>query len=62
VVGADGAVAEAVAEHLEFIVGETLAVEVPVVLAAALSTEITAAAEPRPVGEGGEVRVQVTWT
>jgi hypothetical protein len=44
---ADGAVAEAVAEHLEFIAGETLAVEVPVVLAAALSTEITAAAEPR---------------
>jgi hypothetical protein len=31
---ADGVVAEAAAEHLEFIVGETLAVEVPVVLAA----------------------------
>jgi isoleucyl-tRNA synthetase len=51
-VGADGAVAEAVRTHLEFVAGETLALELVIVAAA----ELTGSA-PQPVGDGGEVRV-----
>ena len=53
-VGADGPVAEAVRAHQAFIAGETLATEVRVLPAAELT------ATPQPVGEGGEVRVEVT--
>jgi isoleucyl-tRNA synthetase len=53
-IGADGPVADAVRAHLAFIAGETLATEVQVLPAADL------AADPQPVGEGGQVRVQVT--
>jgi isoleucyl-tRNA synthetase len=53
VVGADGAVADAVRAHTAFIAGETLATELTVVPAA----EVTA--PPQPVGDGGEVRVTV---
>ena len=53
VVGADGAVADAVRAHAAFIAGETLATDLTVVPAA----EVTA--EPAPVGDGGEVRVTV---
>jgi len=55
VVGADGAVADAVLTHAAFIAGETLATELAVVTAA----EITAASAPQPVGDGGEVRVAI---
>ncbi len=55
VVGADGAVADAVRAHAAFIAGETLATELTVVPAA----EFTADAVPQPVGDGGEVRVAV---
>jgi isoleucyl-tRNA synthetase len=53
VVGADGAVADAVRAHEAFIAGETLAVAVSVVPA------LDVTADPQPVGDGGEVRVQV---
>jgi isoleucyl-tRNA synthetase len=53
VVGADGAVADAVRAHAAFIAGETLATELSVVPAA----EVAGAAVPQPVGDGGEVRV-----
>jgi isoleucyl-tRNA synthetase len=53
VVGADGAVADAVRAHAAFIAGETLATGLTVVPAA----EVTAA--PQPVGDGGEVRVSL---
>jgi isoleucyl-tRNA synthetase len=53
VVGADGAVADAVRAHAAFIAGETLATELTVVPAA----EVTA--PPQPVGDGGEVRVTI---
>jgi isoleucyl-tRNA synthetase len=52
-VGADGAVADAVTAHAEFIAGETLAVDMEVRPAA----EIDAPAQP--VGDGGTVRVLV---
>jgi isoleucyl-tRNA synthetase len=51
VVGADGAVADAVRAHAAFIAGETLATDLTVVPAA----EVNSA--PQPVGDGGEVRV-----
>ncbi|HXW47651.1 MAG TPA: isoleucine--tRNA ligase [Streptosporangiaceae bacterium] len=51
--GADGAVADAVRAHREFIAGETLATGVHVLPAA----EVDAAAQP--VGDGGSVRVMV---
>ncbi|HTU74896.1 MAG TPA: isoleucine--tRNA ligase [Trebonia sp.] len=54
VIGADGPVADAVRAHQAFIAGETLATDVRLRPAA----ELTAA--PQPVGEGGQVRVQVT--
>jgi isoleucyl-tRNA synthetase len=54
VVGADGAVADAVRAHSAFITGETLATELTVVPAAEL-----AEAAPQPVGDGGEVRVML---
>jgi isoleucyl-tRNA synthetase len=50
-VGADGAVADAVRIHAEFIAGETLATTLAVVPAAALS------GPGQPVGDGSEVRV-----
>jgi isoleucyl-tRNA synthetase len=53
-IGADGPVADAVRAHQAFIAGETLATDMRLLPAA----ELTAA--PQPVGEGGEVRVQVT--
>jgi isoleucyl-tRNA synthetase len=53
VVGADGAVADAVRAHAAFIAGETLATELTVVPAAEVTTEAA------PVGDGGEVRVTV---
>jgi isoleucyl-tRNA synthetase len=53
VIGADGATADAVRAHQAFIAGETLAVALDVVPA----TDVTAAAQP--VGDNGEVRVQV---
>jgi isoleucyl-tRNA synthetase len=53
VVGADGAVADAVRAHTAFIAGETLATELTVVPAA----EVTTA--PQPVGDGGEVSIEV---
>ncbi|HUN36071.1 MAG TPA: class I tRNA ligase family protein, partial [Trebonia sp.] len=52
-VGADGPVAEAVRVHQGFIAGETLATDVRLLPAAELTTA------PQPVGDGGEVRVQV---
>jgi isoleucyl-tRNA synthetase len=52
-VGADGPVADAVRAHAAFVAGETLATDLTVVPAAA----VTAAAQP--VGDGGEVRVAV---
>jgi isoleucyl-tRNA synthetase len=52
-VGADGAVADAVRTHSEFLAGETLAVEVAVVAEA----EVTAPAQA--AGDGGTVRVTV---
>jgi isoleucyl-tRNA synthetase len=54
VIGADGPVADAVRAHQPFIAGETLATDVRVLPAAGL------AAAPQPVGEGGQVRVEVT--
>jgi isoleucyl-tRNA synthetase len=51
--GADGAVADAIRAHAEFIAGETLATSLAVVTAAEVS------APPQPVGDGGEVRVTV---
>jgi isoleucyl-tRNA synthetase len=53
VVGADGAAADAVRAHAEFIAGETLATTLTVVPAAEV------AAEAAPVGDGGAVRVTV---
>jgi isoleucyl-tRNA synthetase len=53
VLGADGAVADAVRAHAAFIAGETLATELTVVPAAEVSSP------PQPVGDGGEVRVAV---
>jgi isoleucyl-tRNA synthetase len=53
VIGADGAVADAVRAHTAFIAGETLAVSVSVVPGAELP------AGPQPAGDAGEVRVQV---
>ncbi len=50
-VGADGPVADAVRAHAAFIAGETLATELTVVTATAVT------APPQPVGDGGEVRV-----
>jgi isoleucyl-tRNA synthetase len=52
-IGADGVVADAVRSHSAFISGETLATSLGIVDPATL-------AAPQPVGEGGEVRVQVT--
>ncbi len=52
-IGADGAVADAVRAHAEFLAGETLAVE----LAIAPSAEVDAAAQA--VGDGGSVKVTV---
>jgi isoleucyl-tRNA synthetase len=51
VVGADGRTADAVRAYAAFIAGETLATDLSVVPAAEV------AAEPQPVGDGGEVRV-----
>ncbi|HVT69146.1 MAG TPA: isoleucine--tRNA ligase [Trebonia sp.] len=53
IVGADGAVADAVRAHAPFIAGETLATKLTVVPAA----EVTS--QPQPVGDGGEVRVAI---
>jgi isoleucyl-tRNA synthetase len=53
VVGADGPAADAVRTHAAFIAGETLATELTVVPAAEVSTA------PQPVGDGGEVSVEV---
>lgn len=53
VVGADGAVADAVRAHAAFISRETLATELTVTGAADV------VADPQPVGDGGEVRVTV---
>ena len=52
-IGADGAVADAVGTHAEFIAGETLAVDVSVLPAASVSTA------PQAVADGGSVRVVV---
>ena len=57
-VGADAAVADAVRAHADFIAGETLATAVRVLPAADPAFAGTTAA-PAPVGENGEVRVQV---
>jgi isoleucyl-tRNA synthetase len=54
VIGADGAIADAVRTHEAFITAETLATSLTVLPAA----EVTAASQP--VGDGGEVRVTVT--
>jgi isoleucyl-tRNA synthetase len=54
VIGADGQVADAIRAHEAFISGETLATALEVVPPGSLP------ADPQPVGEGGEVRVQVT--
>jgi isoleucyl-tRNA synthetase len=54
VVGADGAVADAVRAHAAFVAGETLATELTVVPAA----EVNGPAQP--VSDGGEVRVALT--
>jgi isoleucyl-tRNA synthetase len=51
--GADGAVADAVRAHADFIAGETLAVEVSVVAEAAVD------AAAQAVADGGSVRVAV---
>ncbi|HTZ90970.1 MAG TPA: isoleucine--tRNA ligase [Streptosporangiaceae bacterium] len=51
--GADGAVADAVRAHADFVAGETLAVEVAVVPAASVN------AADQAVGDGGSVRVVV---
>jgi isoleucyl-tRNA synthetase len=53
VIGADGAVADAVRAHAAFISRETLATELTVTGAADV------VADPQPVGDGGEVRVTV---
>jgi isoleucyl-tRNA synthetase len=53
-VGAEGAVADAVRAHAEFLAGETLAVDVAVVPLAAVDAPAQAA------GDGGSVRVMVT--
>ncbi len=53
-IGADGAVANAVCTHRDFLAGETLAVDVTVRPGA----EVDAAAQP--VGDGGMVRVRVS--
>jgi isoleucyl-tRNA synthetase len=55
-VGADGAVADAVRAHSEFLAGETLAVEMTVLPAAEVS------APAQAVGDGGTVRVKVLAT
>jgi isoleucyl-tRNA synthetase len=56
-VGADGAVADAVRTHLEFVAGETLAMKLAIVAAAELTGPV-----PQPVGDGGEVRVALART
>jgi isoleucyl-tRNA synthetase len=56
VIGADGAVADAVQAHADFIAGETLATELTVVPAAS----VEAAGEPQSVGDGGSVRLLVS--
>ena len=53
-VGADGAVADAVRAHAAFIAAETLATELTVVPAAEVS------GPPQTVGDGGEVRVELS--
>jgi isoleucyl-tRNA synthetase len=53
-VGADGAVAEAVRAHADFVAGETLAVDLSVVAADAVD------AVAQPVGDGGSVKVEVS--
>jgi isoleucyl-tRNA synthetase len=55
-IGADGAVADAVRAHAEFLAGETLAVDLTVVPAA----DVTAPAQT--VGDGGTVRVTLAAT
>jgi isoleucyl-tRNA synthetase len=53
-VGADAAVADAVATHAEFITAETLTTSLTVVPLAEVS-----GAESQPVGDGGEVKVNI---
>jgi isoleucyl-tRNA synthetase len=53
-IGADGAVADAVRAHADFVASETLASDLRIVPAA----EVTAA--PQPVGDGAEVRVGIS--
>ncbi len=53
-IGADGAMAEALRTHREFIAGETLAAELSVRPAAEVD------ASPQPAGDGGAVAVRVT--
>jgi len=52
-VGADGAVADAVGAHADFVSGETLAVELTVVPFDSIE------ASAQPVGDGGSVRVSI---
>jgi len=52
-VGADGAVADAVGAHADFVAGETLAVELTVVPFDSVE------ASAQPVGDGGSVRVSI---
>jgi len=52
-VGADGAVADAVRAHADFVSGETLAVELTVVPFDSIE------ASPQPVGDSGSVRVSI---
>jgi isoleucyl-tRNA synthetase len=54
-VGADGALGDAVRAHAAFVAGETLATELSVVPAAEL-----AASAPQPAGDGAEVRVALS--
>ena len=54
IIGADGAVADAIRTHATFIIGETLATKVSRVPAGKVD------ATAQPVGDGGEVRVAVT--
>jgi isoleucyl-tRNA synthetase len=53
-IGADGAVADAVRAHADFVASETLASDLRVVPAAEV------AAAPQPVGDGAEVRVGIS--
>jgi isoleucyl-tRNA synthetase len=64
VIGADGAVADAVRAHAAFITGETLAVSMSVVPGPELPAEPQPVGDPHPtgnsaVGGAGEIRVQV---